>query len=62
MICSYKKRVYIIQSGYKCNVASSPREVVEECDVIVSALPKPVHIKEAFEGDDGILAGMSPGN
>ena len=43
-------------------MASSPREVIEECDIIVSALPKPVHIKEAFEGDDGILAGMSPGN
>ena len=48
--------------GYECTVAKSPRQVVEECDIIVSALPKPVHIKKAFEGDDGILAGMSPGN
>ena len=47
--------------AYKCHVAESPREVVEECDIIISALPKPVHIKQAFEGADGILEGMSPG-
>ncbi|XP_066929206.1 2-hydroxy-3-oxopropionate reductase-like [Clytia hemisphaerica] len=47
--------------GYPCKVGKTAREVVEDCDVIVSALPKPVHIKQAFEGPDGMLAGMSPG-
>ena len=30
-------------------------------DVIVTALPKPPHVKAMFEGPDGLLAGMGEG-
>lgn len=38
-------------------IAGSPREVAEGSDIIFTALPMPVHVKDAFEGDQGILAG-----
>ena len=52
---------------------STPREVAEISDVIVtgtyfvfhncfvSGLPKPPHVKQVFDGPDGLLAGMDPG-
>ena len=42
-------------------VAGSPAEVVEENDVIFTALPMPQHVKAVFEGDNGLLAGLSDG-
>lgn len=42
-------------------IASSPREVAENCDVIVTGLPKPPHVKAMFDGPTGLLAGMSKG-
>ena len=50
-------------SGYPDTVAVAkcPREVAEMSDVIVSGLPKPPHVKAAFEGSDGICAGLQPG-
>lgn len=48
-------------NGYGCTVAKTPREVVEESDVIITALPKPIHIQQVFEGNDGMLAGMCQG-
>merc|ERR1719376_726542 len=45
----------------QCKIAKTPREVAEECDIVISALPMPPHIKAAFEGQDGILAGLSEG-
>merc|ERR1711997_1214799 len=42
-------------------VLKTPREVAEESDVIISGLPKPPHVKEMFDGPDGLLAGMSEG-
>lgn len=41
--------------------SSSPAEVVEETDVVFTALPMPPHVKAVFEGDSGLLAGMSEG-
>jgi len=32
-----------------------------ESDVIISGLPKPPHVKEMFDGPDGLLAGMCGG-
>ena len=40
-----------------CHIANSSREVVENSDVIITALPKPVDVKIAFEGDNGLLKG-----
>ena len=42
-------------------VSSSPAEVVEETDVVFTALPMPPHVKAVFEGDSGLLAGMGEG-
>lgn len=42
-------------------MSSSPAEVVEETDVVFTALPMPPHVKAVFEGDSGLLAGMSEG-
>ena len=42
-------------------VSSSPAEVVAETDVVFTALPMPPHVKTVFEGDSGLLAGMSEG-
>jgi 3-hydroxyisobutyrate dehydrogenase len=50
-------------AGYPSSikVAKTNREVAEMSDVIVSSLPKPPHVRQAFEGSDGILAGLSEG-
>lgn len=41
--------------------ANSAREAAEASDVVLTALPRPEHVSAAFAGDDGILAGISPG-
>ena len=41
--------------------AGSPREMVEECDTIITCLPSPAACSEVMEADDGILAGLSAG-
>jgi len=46
-------------SNYPCKVAETPRQVAEECDITVTALPKPPDVKLCFEGDAGILSGLS---
>ncbi|XP_042223802.1 2-hydroxy-3-oxopropionate reductase-like [Homarus americanus] len=38
---------------------ATPRKVAEAADVIVTGLPRPPNVKEAAEGPDGILAGLS---
>ncbi|XP_063601087.1 uncharacterized oxidoreductase YfjR-like [Penaeus indicus] len=40
---------------------TTPREVTELADVVVSCLPKPPNVRAASEGPDGILAGISEG-
>lgn len=39
---------------------STPREVVERSDVVVTGLPRPPNVVAAAEGPDGILAGLGP--
>jgi 3-hydroxyisobutyrate dehydrogenase len=41
--------------------ASSAKEAAAAADVVITALPRPEHVTAAFDGDDGILAGMRPG-
>ena len=41
--------------------ASSPREVAEQCDVIVSSLPTPQSVENAATGENGIVQGLSAG-
>lgn len=41
--------------------ASSPREMAEKCDVIITCLPSPAACSHVMESDDGIIAGISEG-
>ena len=42
--------------------ADSAYEAAQKSEVIITALPRPEHVTEAFSGDDGILAGLQPGS
>ena len=44
-----------------CKASKSPAEMVEETDVVFTALPMPQHVKAVFEGEEGLLAGMREG-
>lgn len=44
-----------------CKTSKSPAEMVKETDVVFTALPMPQHVKAVFEGESGLLAGMSEG-
>jgi 3-hydroxyisobutyrate dehydrogenase len=41
--------------------ASSPRELAEACDIIVTCLPSPAICAEVMEADDGVIAGLGDG-
>ena len=41
--------------------ASSVASLVDENDVVFTALPMPQHVKTVFEGEEGLLAGFSGG-
>jgi 3-hydroxyisobutyrate dehydrogenase len=41
--------------------ASSPRELAERCEVIITCLPSPSASAAVMESDDGVLAGLRPG-
>jgi 2-hydroxy-3-oxopropionate reductase len=43
-------------------VASSPREVAERADVVITMLPDSPAVEEVVLGDDGVLAGASEGD
>ena len=39
----------------------SPREIVEQVDMVITCLPSPAASAEVMEANDGILAGLTPG-
>ena len=39
--------------------AGSPKEMIENCDVVITCLPSPAASAAVLEADDGIIAGMS---
>lgn len=39
----------------------TPRELATMCDVVMTALPAPPHVKQALTGEDGVLAGLRSG-
>jgi 2-hydroxy-3-oxopropionate reductase len=43
-------------------VADSPREVAEECGVVVTMLPGPPEVEEVFAGNGGLLEGTKEGS
>ena len=42
-------------------IASSPKALIEDVDIVFTALPMPPHVKSVFEGETGLLAGLSEG-
>jgi 2-hydroxy-3-oxopropionate reductase len=42
--------------------ASTPKEVAEKSDVIITMLPASKHVKEVILGENGILEGANPGS
>ncbi len=48
-----------VQRGAKSG--SSPKEMAEHCDVMITCLPSPKACSEVMESKDGILAGLSKG-
>ena len=49
----------LLQRGAKW--ANSPKEMAENCDLIITCLPSPAISAAVMESDDGILAGMRDG-
>ena len=43
------------------SAASSPRDVAEKCDVIISSLPTPQSVENAATGENGLVHGLSEG-
>lgn len=41
--------------------ADSPKEMAENCDVVITCLPSPAASAAVMEADDGIIAGLSDG-
>ncbi len=41
--------------------ASSPKEMAEKCDVIITCLPSPAACSQVMEAEDGVIAGLSAG-
>lgn len=47
--------------GGTATVAESPKEVAEQCDIVVLMLPDTPDVVAVVEGDDGVLAGLREG-
>ena len=41
--------------------AKTPKEVAQQCDVIITMLPNSPHVKEVALGENGIIEGAKPG-
>ena len=48
-----------VSSGAKS--ADSPKEIADQCDVIITCLPSPKACSQVMEADDGVLAGIGRG-
>merc|ERR1712179_776723 len=46
---------------FSCLTAKTPLEVANAVDVVFTALPMPQHVKAVFEGEEGLLAGLTEG-
>lgn len=50
----------MVDAGAKA--AASPRDVGAACDVLVTMLPEPKHVREAVLGPNGAIHGLKPGS
>ena len=49
----------LVEQGAKA--AKTPSEVASECDVVITMLPSSPHVKEVYQGTDGILSSVREG-
>ena len=47
--------------GLGARSAASPKEMTEDCDLVITCLPSPAACAQVMEAEDGILAAMGPG-
>jgi len=45
----------------QCKIAESPKQMAQSVDIVFTALPMPPHVRSVFEGENGLLAGLSEG-
>ena len=43
------------------NQAASPKEMAQNCDMVITCLPSPAACSTVMEADDGVIAGLSEG-
>jgi 2-hydroxy-3-oxopropionate reductase len=49
----------LVQAG--ASAATSPREIAERCDIVITMLPDTPDVESVFTGPDGLLAGAHAG-
>ena len=47
--------------GLGAKAAASPKEMTENCDLVITCLPSPAACSAVMEGEDSILEAMGPG-
>ncbi|MCM2674861.1 NAD(P)-dependent oxidoreductase [Alkalicoccobacillus plakortidis] len=47
--------------SYGAKEAKTPKQLMETCDIVMTCLPVPKTIEDVYEGEDGLIAGASPG-
>ena len=50
-----------VAAAHGCTVADSPREAVADADVVVVSLADDASVVAAYDGEDGVLAGLREG-
>ena len=50
-----------VEAAHGCTVADSPREAVADADVVVVSLADDASVVAAYDGEDGVLAGLREG-
>jgi 3-hydroxyisobutyrate dehydrogenase-like beta-hydroxyacid dehydrogenase len=46
----------------KAKIAASPKEIAENCEVIITMLPASKHVRSVYLGESGLLASLKPGS
>ena len=47
--------------GQGAKWGESPREIAQNCDIVITCLPSPAVCSAVMEADDGVIAGLSAG-
>jgi 3-hydroxyisobutyrate dehydrogenase-like beta-hydroxyacid dehydrogenase len=52
----------LLAAGGTVKIASSPKEVAQQVESLVTMLPSSPHVQEVYEGRDGVLSGLQKGS